>query len=37
MNQKITLEINGQTREVNTNPQTPLLYILRNDLRLTGA
>jgi aerobic-type carbon monoxide dehydrogenase small subunit (CoxS/CutS family) len=33
----ITLDINGQTHEVTADPQTPLLYVLRNDLQLNGA
>lgn len=33
----ITLRVNGQTREVAADPETPLLYVLRNDLTLNGA
>lgn len=33
----VTLDINGRTHEVNADPQTPLLYVLRNDLQLNGA
>ena len=33
----ITLKVNGQTREVAADPDTPLLYALRNDLALNGA
>jgi nicotinate dehydrogenase subunit A len=33
----ITLRVNGQTREVAADPETPLLYVLRNDLALNGA
>src|ERR1700688_4635865 len=33
----ITLSINGSTHEVDADPATPLLYILRNDLELNGA
>jgi nicotinate dehydrogenase subunit A len=33
----ITLRVNGQTREVAADPDTPLLYVLRNDLTLNGA
>ena len=33
----ITLKVNGQTREVAAEPETPLLYVLRNDLTLNGA
>ncbi len=33
----ITLSINGQTHSVNAEPDTPLLYVLRNDLQMNGA
>ena len=29
--------VNGQPREVAADPETPLLYVLRNDLGLTGT
>jgi nicotinate dehydrogenase subunit A len=32
----ISLSVNGRTRAVNVDPQTPLLYVLRNDLELNG-
>lgn len=32
----ITLTVNGATRTVNTDPSTPLLYVLRNELQLNG-
>ncbi|MHA6575711.1 (2Fe-2S)-binding protein [Pseudomonas yamanorum] len=32
----VTLEVNGHTREVSAMADTPLLLILRNDLRLNG-
>jgi nicotinate dehydrogenase subunit A len=32
----LKLEVNGQAREVDVEPATPLLYVLRNDLRLNG-
>lgn len=32
----ISLLVNGKTRLVNVEPQTPLLYVLRNDLELNG-
>jgi aerobic-type carbon monoxide dehydrogenase small subunit (CoxS/CutS family) len=32
----ITLEVNGQSHTVDVDPETPLLYILRNDLSLIG-
>ena len=31
------ININGHTREVDADPATPLLYVLRNDLELNGA
>jgi nicotinate dehydrogenase subunit A len=37
MRQKFSLTINGQAHEVEAEPDTPLLYILRNDLALNGA
>ena len=33
----ITLLVNGRTREVGADPETPLLYALRNDLGLIGT
>ena len=33
---QITLKVNGKTRVVDTDPKTPLLYVLRNDLELHG-
>ena len=33
----ITLLVNGRTREVGADPETPLLYALRNDLGLVGT
>ncbi|MBP1778040.1 MAG: (2Fe-2S)-binding protein [candidate division NC10 bacterium] len=33
----IRLTVNGQPREVLADPETPLLYVLRNDLGLTGT
>src|SRR6185295_4383242 len=32
----ITLKVNGTSRTVDVDPATPLLYVLRNDLGLTG-
>ena len=32
----ISLHINGATRQVDVDPSTPLLYVLRNDLGLRG-
>jgi nicotinate dehydrogenase subunit A len=34
---RITLHVNGTAREVDADPSTPLLYVLRNGLGLTGA
>jgi len=33
---EITLKVNGKTHNLNIDPSTPLLYILRNDLGLQG-
>jgi nicotinate dehydrogenase subunit A len=33
----ISLKVNGATRVVPAAPDTPLLYVLRNDLELNGA
>jgi nicotinate dehydrogenase subunit A len=33
----ISLTVNGQSRQVDAEPDTPLLYVLRNDLALHGA
>jgi nicotinate dehydrogenase subunit A len=33
----INLDVNGQSRRTDATPQTPLLYVLRNDLGLNGA
>jgi nicotinate dehydrogenase subunit A len=33
----IRLVVNGQAREVAADPETPLLYVLRNDFGLTGT
>ena len=32
-----TLTVNGKTHAVSADPETPLLYVLRNDLKLKGA
>jgi CO/xanthine dehydrogenase Mo-binding subunit/aerobic-type carbon monoxide dehydrogenase small subunit (CoxS/CutS family) len=37
MNQDITLKVNGRIHQVHVEPDTPLLYVLRNDLQLKGA
>ena len=31
------LNINGQPKEVNVDPSTPLLWVLREDLKMTGT
>ena len=33
----VSLKVNGAVRSVPTEPDTPLLYVLRNDLELNGA
>ena len=33
----ITLTVNGRRHEVDADPDTPLLYVLRDDLQLNGA
>jgi len=33
----IALNVNGSVRQVDAEPDTPLLYVLRNDLALNGA
>ena len=37
MPQEITLRVNGRSYSVYVEPDTPLLYVLRNDLGLKGA
>jgi nicotinate dehydrogenase subunit A len=32
----LRLSVNGEVRRVSVDPETPLLYVLRNDLRLKG-
>ena len=34
---RLDLSINGRTRQVDADPATPLLYVLRDDLALNGA
>lgn len=34
---KFTLQVNGKPHEVDVDADTPLLYVLRNDLKLNGA
>ncbi|YCH20725.1 (2Fe-2S)-binding protein [Pseudomonas sp. D1-3] len=36
MEKTLTLQVNGQAVQLDAEPQTPLLYILRNDLALNG-
>ncbi|MCW5734721.1 MAG: (2Fe-2S)-binding protein [Enhydrobacter sp.] len=33
----IALTVNGETHQVDVDPDTPLLYVLRNELALNGA
>jgi len=33
---RISLKVNGKTQLVDVDPETPLLYVLRNDLQLNG-
>lgn len=33
----MTLNVNGRLHDVEADPRTPLLYVLRNDLQLNGA
>ena len=35
--QTYKLTVNGQTREVTADPGTPLLWVLREDLKMTGT
>jgi nicotinate dehydrogenase subunit A len=37
MAERLTLKVNGTTRTVEVERDTPLLYVLRNDLELNGA
>jgi aerobic-type carbon monoxide dehydrogenase small subunit (CoxS/CutS family) len=37
MDSKFTFTVNGQLRTVSTDPQRPLLDVLREDLQLTGT
>ena len=36
MTRALTLVVNGISHEVDCDPDTPLLYVLRNDLGLVG-
>jgi nicotinate dehydrogenase subunit A len=33
----VTLDVNGQARQIDADPGTPLLYVLRDHLQLNGA
>jgi nicotinate dehydrogenase subunit A len=33
---RISLKVNGKTQVVDVDPETPLLYVLRNDMQLNG-
>ena len=37
MEEDVVLDVNGEMHRVRVDPDTPLLYILRNDLGLPGA
>ena len=37
MANKYSLTVNGQKHEIESDPDTPLLYLLRNDLKLKGT
>ena len=37
MAERLTLRVNGTTRTIEVERDTPLLYVLRNDLELNGA
>ena len=37
MSERFTLEVNGADREVSAEPNTPLVYLLRNDFGLKGT
>ena len=37
MANKYSLTVNGKKHEIESDPDTPLLYILRNDLKLKGT
>ena len=34
---KFEIDVNGRSRQVDVDPETPLLWVLRDDLRLTGT
>lgn len=34
---KLSLDINGESRDVDVDPNKPLLWVLREDLKLTGS
>jgi len=34
---KYQINVNGQSREVSADPSTPLLWVLREDLKMTGT
>ena len=37
MTERVTLRVNGHARDVAAEPNTPLVYVLRNDLKLKGT
>ena len=36
MPDQLTLTVNGTKQTITTHPDTPLLFVLRNELKLTG-
>jgi nicotinate dehydrogenase subunit A len=34
---RVTLQLNGRSRDIETDPATPLLYVLRDELEMNGA
>ena len=36
MSDQLTLTVNGAKQTISTDPDTPLFFVLRNELKLTG-
>src|SRR5690606_31616104 len=36
MKETFTIQVNGEKHRIETDPETPVLYVLRNDLSLNG-
>ena len=34
---RYSVDVNGESHEVDVDPDTPLLWVLRDDLKLTGT